>query len=212
MDIGIIKDGKYLTISDSSQPYFYVPLAQNYGSSEVLTVRSKSSAGAVVADVRQEINKIAPGLPLTGVQTMLERLDETGGIASLRMSALLAAALGGLGLTLALVGLFGVVSYAVEQRAREMGIRMALGAPKSAICRLVLGQALIILGAGLTIGAILSLASAPVLRRFLIGISATDPITYAEVATLLSLVTLMASYVPVRRSMRIDPAAAVRYE
>jgi ABC-type antimicrobial peptide transport system permease subunit len=125
------------------------------------------------------------------------------------MSALLAAALGGLGLTLALVGLFGVVSYTAEQRTREIGIRMALGAPKSAIRTLVLSQGLIVLCAGLVIGAIASLASAPVVRRLLIGIDATDPITYAEVAILLSVVTLIACYIPVRRAVRVDPWGGV---
>src|SRR5262249_22155856 len=131
--VGIVKDGKYLSVADSSQPYFYVPLAQNYGSSEILLVRSRGAAQTVINDVRREIAAIAPGLPVTGVQTMLQELDESGGIGSLRMSTYLAAALGGLGLALALVGLFGVVSYTAEQRSREIGIRMALGAPKHAI-------------------------------------------------------------------------------
>jgi predicted permease len=210
--VGVVKDGKYLTISDTSQPYFYVPLAQNYGSSEVLLVRSKSSVGAVVADVRREISAVAPGLPLTGVQTLLEQLDQSGGVGSVRMSALLAGALGGLGLTLALVGLFGVVSYNVEQRTREIGIRMAFGAPRSSIRALVLSQGLIVLCAGLATGTMASVASAPVVRRFLIGVSATDPITYAQVAILLSFVTLIACYIPVRRAMRVDPWVVLRYE
>ena len=209
---GVVKDGKYLGISDSPQPYFYVPLEQNYGSSEVLLVRSRANLETVMAEVRKEIGALAPGLPVTGVETMLQQLDESGGLGSLRRSALLAAALGGLGLALALVGLYGVVSYTTVQRTREIGIRMALGAQPGSIRRLVLGQGVMAVCAGLTAGVVLSLAAAPVVRRFLIGISATDPMAYAEVAILLLFVTLAASYIPVRHAMHVDPMVALRYE
>jgi predicted permease len=209
---GVVKDGKYLGISDQVQPYFYVPLEQNYGSSEVLLVRSRVTAETVTAEVRKEIGALAPGLPVTGVETMLQQLDESGGLGSLRSSALLAAALGGLGLALAVVGLYCVVSYTAKQRTREIGIRMALGAPPSSIRRLVLCQGVMAVCAGLAAGVVLSLAVAPVVRRFLIGISPTDPIAYAEVAALLVFVTLSASYIPARRAMRVDPTVALRWE
>jgi|SRR5579864_490216 len=210
--VGVVKDGKYLSVSDKSQPYFFVPLAQNYGSSEVLLVRARASTEALIANVRREIGAIASGLPVTGVHTMIQQLDESGGIGSLRTSALLAAALGGLGMALAIVGLFGVVSYSTEQRTREIGIRMALGAPKHAIRRLVLGQGIAVLCVGLAAGVLLSIASAPAVRGLLIGISATDPLIYAEGAVLLSTVTLLACYLPLRRAMRLDPMVALRYE
>jgi predicted permease len=207
---GVVKDGKYLAIYDRPQPYFYVPLEQNYGSSEVLLVRSRAAAETVMEEVRKEINALAPGLPVTGVETMLQQLDESGGLGSLRRNAFLAAGLGGLGLALAMIGLYGVVSYTANQRTHEIGIRMALGAPASSIRRLILGQGVIVVSAGLGVGAALSLAAAPVVRRFLIGISPTDPMAYAEVAVLLVFVTLTACYIPVRRAMRVDPMAALR--
>ena len=209
---GVIRDGKPLGIAEGSQPYFYVPLAQNYGSSEVLLVRSRAAPEMVMAEVRKEIGALAPGMPVTGVQTMLRQLDESGGLASLRGSALLAAALGGLGLALALIGLYGVVSYTAVQRTREIGIRMALGAQAGSIRRLILGQGVAVFCAGLVAGVVMSLAAAPVVHRFLIGISPTDPITYAEVAILLALVTLTACYIPVRRAARVDPTVALRQE
>jgi predicted permease len=209
---GVVKDGKYLAISDRPQPYFYVPLEQNYGSSEVLLVRSHTAAETVMEEVRKEINALAPGLPVTGVETMLQQLDESGGLGSLRRNAFLAAGLGALGLALAVVGLYGVVSYTANQRTREIGIRMALGAQASSIRRLILGHGVRVVCAGLAVGAALSLAAAPVVRRFLIGISPTDPIAYAEVALLLVFVTLTACYIPVRRAMRVDPMVALRSE
>jgi predicted permease len=209
---GVAKDGKYLGISDRPQPYFYVPLEQNYGSSEVLLVRSRATPETVMAEVRKEISALAPGLPVTGVETMLQQLDESGGVGSLRRSTLLAAALGGLGLALAVIGLYGVVSYTTARRTHEIGIRMALGAQASSIRKLVLGRGAMVVGAGLAAGVALSLAVAPVLRRFLVGISPTDPVTHAEVAILLLFVTLIACYIPVRRAMRVDPIAALRCE
>ena len=210
--VGVVKDGKYLNISDRPQPYFYVPLEQNYGSSEVLLVRSRLTPEAVIAEVRKDIGMLAPGLPLTNMETMLQQLDESGGLGSLRRSALLAATLGGLGLALALIGLWGVVSYSAKQRTREIGIRMALGAQSTSILSLVLVQGVTVLCAGLAAGALLSLAAAPVVRRFLIGISPADSVTYTGVASLLFLVTLLAWYVPVRHAMRADPSVALRHE
>jgi putative ABC transport system permease protein len=209
---GVVKDGKYLAISDRPQPYFYVPLVQNYGSSEVLLVRSRATAETVMEEVRKEINALAPGLPVTGVETMLQQLDESGGLGTLRRNAFLAAGLAGLGLALAVVGLYGVVSYTANQRTHEIGIRIALGAQARSIRRLILGQGVIVVCAGLAVGAVLSLAAAPVVRRFLIGISPTDPIAYAEVALLLVFAALTAFYIPVRRAMRVDPMVALRNE
>jgi predicted permease len=210
--IGVVKDGKYLGVSDRPQPYFYVPLEQNYGSSEVLMVRSAAAPETVMAEVRKEIRALAPGLPVTGVETMLEQLEESGGVGSLRSSAFLAAALAGFGLALALVGLYGVTSYTAAQRAHEIGIRVALGASPGSIRGLVLGQGARVICAGLMAGVALSVASAPVMRRFLVGISPNDPRTYAEVAILVVSVALAACYLPVRRAMLVDPLLALRQE
>lgn len=210
--VGVVRDGKYLSISDHPEPYFYVPLQQNYGSSEVLLVQSSATPELVMAEVRKEINTLAPGLPVTGVQTMFQRLDESGGLGSLRRGALLAAALGGLGLALALIGLYGVVSYAVVQRTGEIGIRMALGAQANSIRRLILGEGVTLVSAGLAAGIVFSMVSVPLVRRFLINISPTDPLTYAAVAMLLVLVALIACYIPVRIALRVDPIVALRHE
>ena len=175
-------------------------------------VRSRVPAPTIIAEVRKEIGALAPGLPLTDIETMLQQLDDAGGVGSLRQSALLAAALGAVGLALALIGLYGVVSYNAAQRTREIGIRIALGAQGSSIRKLVLGQGAMVLFVGLAAGVVLSFAAAPVVRSFLIGVNATDPLTFIEVVFLLAAVTFVACYFPVRRATRVDPILALRHD
>ena len=210
--VGVVKDGKPLGIANAPQPYFYVPLGQNYGSSEVLFVRSAEAPERVMAEVRKEIESLAPGLPVTDIQPMIERIDESGGLRLLRRSAYLATAIGGLALVLALIGLYGVVSYSATQRTAEFGLRIALGAQLRSICNLIVNEALTILGAGLASGVGASLAVAPILRRFLLGISPSDPIVYVEVAIILAVVTLVACYIPVHQAIRIEPSITLKHE
>jgi predicted permease len=209
--VGVAKDGKHTLISDQEQPYFFLPHEQNYASTQALRVRSALPSPALIAEVRETIAALAPDLPVTGVETMVAQLGN-GPFAPFRLSAVCAAALGLIGLALALVGLYGVVSYTAVRRTREIGIRMALGAQANTIRVLILRQGVIVAGIGLAVGVVLSLATAPIVRRFLLGVSATDPLTFVGVAVLLSVVTLAACYMPVRRAMRIDPATALREE
>ena len=210
--VGVVPDGRYLGILDRPQPYFYVPLKQNYGSSEVLFVRSRTDEQTVIAQVRKEIAALAPGLPVIGVGTMQQRLDETGGIGSLRRSALLASALGALGIALAVVGLYGVVSFGVQRRMREIGIRIALGASPLGIRALIVKEGMIAVCVGVATGGVLSVAAAPLVQRFLVGVGAADPMTYAEIAAFLLCVALGASYLPVRFVTRVDPMLILRQE
>jgi putative ABC transport system permease protein len=124
----------------------------------------------------------------------------------------LAATLGVLGLILALVGLYGVVAYAAAQRTHEIGIRMALGARPGEILRLMAGQALLLVGAGLLLGLGAAFAAGRLLRGFFVGASGTDPVTYAAVTLLLAFIALAACYIPARRATRIDPMVALRGE
>jgi macrolide transport system ATP-binding/permease protein len=209
--VGIAKDGKHTLVSDQEQPYFFLPHEQNYASTQTLRVRSALPSPVLIAEVRETITALAPELPVTGVETMVAQL-ENGAFAPFRLGAVCAAALGLIGLALALVGLYAVVSYTAVRRTREIGIRMALGAQTTSIRVLIVRQGVILAGIGLAAGVVLSLATAPIVRRFLLGVSATDPLTFVGVAVLLSLVTLAACYLPVRRAMRIDPATALREE
>jgi macrolide transport system ATP-binding/permease protein len=209
---GVVKDGKYLGISDRPQAYFYVPLEQNYGSSEVLLVRSRTAAETVMAEVRKEIVTLAPGLPVIGVETMLQQLDESGGLGSLRRSALLAGALGGLGMALAVVGVYGVIAYSVAQRTHEIGIRVALGASQRDIASRVVGQGMAMTVVGLVLGLAGALSTTRFLSSLLYGIRPGDPLTIGCVAAVLSSAALAACYIPARRAMRVDPMVALRHE
>jgi predicted permease len=209
--VGIAKDGRHATVSEAAEPYFFLPHQQNYASIQTLRVRSALPGPTLIAEVRDTITTLAPDLPVTGVETMVDQLG-SGALAPFRLGAVFATALGLTALALALVGLYGVVSYTTVRRTREIGIRIALGAQANSIRTLILGQGVIIAAAGLAAGVVLSLAAAPILRRFLLGVSTTDPLTFAGVAALLSLVTLSACYMPVRRAVRIDPMKALREE
>src|SRR5262249_46141771 len=152
-----------------------------------------------------------PDLPVFDVETMTEALNTLAGLLIFKVGAALAAALGGLGLMLAAVGVYGVISYAASQRAREIGTRMALGAESRHIRRMILAQRLILLGAGLIIGLAAAFSAARVVRSF-IAVSATDPLTYWTVSATLAIVALLACYIPARRAMLVDPIVALRYE
>ena len=142
---------------------------------------------------------------------MTEALNTLAGLLIFEIGAVLAAAFGILGLILAIIGVYGVISYAVSQRTQEIGIRMAFGADSQDILGMTLGEGLIIVGAGLTLGLAGALAAARVVRNF-VTVSATDPLTYLAVSATLAVVSLLACYIPARRATKVDPIVALRYE
>jgi predicted permease len=210
--VGVLRDASYLALTEPRQPYLYVPFEQNYAPVQTLRVRYHGGTEIAIAEVLKEITRLAPGLPVDSVETMRRQIDSSAGFLGLRLEAGFAAALGLLGLTLALLGLYGVVSYAAVQRTHEIGVRLTLGASPNDIRKLVLGRGLLIVGIGLPAGLLLSLAAEPILRGVVQGVSATDPLNLAAVAVLLALVTLAACYIPARRAMRADPTVALRNE
>ena len=139
-------------------------------------------------------------------------LDGPNGFLLLRMGALFGGTMGLLGLLLALVGIYGVVSYAASQRTQEIGVRMALGASRSDILRLVLGRGLILVGIGVVVGLVAAASVSRLVSNLLFGISAVDPVTFILVPLALTAMAILASYVPAFRATRIDPAAALRSE
>ena len=151
-----------------------------------------------------------PDMPLFDVTTMERTMEGPNGFFLLEMAALFGGGLGLLGLALALVGVYGVVSYAASQRTQEIGVRMALGAGRSDIVRLVLGRGLLLVIAGLGVGVAAALSVSRVMANLLFNVSASDPITFGGVALLLGSMALAASYVPAWRATRIDPAIAHR--
>ena len=210
---GVAQDGKYALVAlDEPIPYFYVPYAQDYSSMMTLQIRSAVTPESLIAPVRQVIRGLAPDLPIYDVRTMKQSLAGVDGFFVFHMGAVLAAVMGLIGLTLAVVGVYGVVSYSAEQRTHEIGIRMALGAGRREVLGLMLRQGMGLVMAGVLSGLVASWALTRTVARLLFGVSATDPLTFAGATLLLAAIALWACYVPARRAMRLDPMAALRYE
>jgi macrolide transport system ATP-binding/permease protein len=210
--VGVAQDGKYVAVYESQIPFFYVPLAQNFSAMQVFQVRSLSAPEELSARVEREIHSLDPDMPITDLQTMQRALGGLGGFLIFRLGASQALAMGVLGLILAMVGVYGVVSYGAAQRTREIGIRMAMGARPIDILRLVLRQGVTLVGVGVLAGLVLTLALARVLKRLVLMASATDPYAFIGVTLLLTAVALGACYIPARRAMRVDPMNALRHE
>jgi predicted permease len=210
--VGIAADGQYMFVSPEHKPYFYLPLAQNYSSFRSLQIRSAVPPESLIPSVQQAIRNLEPDLPLIDVRTMDQVVEGLGGLFIFRLAASLAAFLGFLGLALAVVGVYGVVSFSVTLRTHEIGVRMALGAKRSDIVMLVSRQGLRLVGAGLALGLVAAFLVTRAIAKLLLGVGATDPVTFALVSFLLTAVTLVASWIPARRATRVDPMVALRCE
>jgi predicted permease len=208
--VGITGNGKYLLIGEDPTPFFYVPSAQNYTSARSLLLRSSVPPESLLAPLQKEIQKLAPDLPVTEAKTMQQSL--TDDLIEFRIGARVAASLGILGLILALIGIYGVVSFAAAQRTREIGIRMALGGNARDVIRLILGQGLRMVIVGLAVGLLASLAVTRLMTGLLIGVSPSDPLTYTAVAVLLATIAMAACWIPAHRATSVDPGVALRYE
>ena len=208
--IGIARDGKYNSLGEDPKPFFYLPALQHYNSRVTVLTRTAGDPKGMLAAVRQEIRALDPNLPVTEVSTLIEYLGVS--LFPARAAATLLAILGLVALLLASVGIYGIMSYSVGRRAREIGIRMALGAQRRDVLGLVVGQGMRVIGVGVAVGLAGALALTRFLSTWLYGISATDPVTFAGTPLLLAGVALVASYLPARRAARVDPIVALRYE
>ncbi len=210
--VGLTGNGKYVFIGWDKQPYFYVPLAQNYSEYRTLQIRSLVPPESLIPTVENEVHALDPQMPVVGLETMRQSLSGGNGLFIFRAGAVLAAALGLLGLTLAVVGVYGVVSFAASQRTREIGIRMAVGADRLDILRLVLRQGLVIVLAGVLSGLILACVLTRSMAVLLVGVHPIDPLTFVTATLVLAGVGLWACSVPAWRAMNLDPMLALRYE
>jgi ABC-type antimicrobial peptide transport system permease subunit len=175
-----------------------------------LVVRTTGEPQSVAVAVREQIRALDINLPVADIATLRDQVD-----LSLFPSRLAAWTLGGFGvlaLLLAAIGIYGVVSYSVAQRTREIGMRMALGARAKDVLRLLLGEGLFVIVVGLGLGLLLAGLATRVIASFLYGVGATDPLTFAGVPLLLGAIALVASYIPARRATKVDPLVALRYE
>jgi predicted permease len=210
--VGIVRNSKDSGLSDSQEAFFYVPITQHEAALATLQVRAVAGVESVAQETVKTVQTIAPTMPVYAVQTMSDAMKGIGGLFLYKAGAVLAASLGLLGLILATVGVYGVVSYTASQRTREIGIRMALGAQPGEVLRMVCKQGMIIICAGLAIGLVAALAIGRVVGSFLMGITGTDPITYVSVTAVLMLIGVTACYVPARRAAGLDPTEALRHE
>jgi macrolide transport system ATP-binding/permease protein len=210
--VGIAQNGKYAFIGEDARPFFYLPLKQRFVSMRVLQIRTSMAPQALIASVQQVIKSLDPGLPIFSLRTMNDSLGGANGFMIFRMGALLASCIGGLGLIMAAVGVYGVVAFAATQRTREIGIRVALGATRGQVLKLVLRQGLWVIAAGAALGVVATVGVTRGIANLLIGVSATDPLTFIAATLFLTVVALYACYVPARRAMKLDPMVALRYE
>jgi putative ABC transport system permease protein len=208
--IGVVKHARNLQLTDDGRPQVYQSFAQSPREILAFIIRATGDPQALIGPVRSEIGKFDADLPLAKVRPMSEYVRLAR--AASRFTMLLAVALATLALVLASIGIYGVTSYSVSQRCNEIGIRIALGAQRRDILKLVLSQGMGAVIAGVLVGLALSLLLMPALARLLFGVRPTDALTYAAVALFLSSVALLACYVPARRAMRVDPMTALRYE
>ena len=173
-------------------------------------LRTAASPTALVKSVREIVSQAGDNLPLTDVRTQTEQIDQI--LFQERLMARLSSFFGALALVLACIGLYGLLSYEVSRRTRELGIRMALGAQRRNLLRLVVGQGILLVLIGAAIGIAAALGVTHFISSMLYGLHANDPVTFAAVAILLTLVALAACYIPARRAMRVDPMVALRHE
>jgi predicted permease len=208
--VGVAKDGKYFTFGEPPTPYFFLPLAQNYSGRVTFLVRSKENPDSLLPPIRQEVKSLDAAVPIFGVRTMPQFLNRI--VSVYDMGASLVGTFAVTALLLAAVGIYGVLHFSVTRRTREIGIRMALGATRADVIRLVLARSMAFVGAGLAIGIAGAFAAGRLTAKVLAGVDGTDPVTFLAVVLVFGLVALLASAIPARRASQVDPMVAVRYE
>jgi len=208
--VGIAKDVKNRSLGEAPQPFLYLPLFQDYRSNMILVARTAVDPEKMFQSVRAAVVALDPEIPMFDTKT----LEDHVGISLFlqRMAASLLSIFGLLALSLAAVGLYGVMAYAVAQRTRELGIRVSVGAKQSDILRLILGQGLMLTIIGMIGGLVIALAVTRLSAGLLYGVSAADPMTFTVVALILLAVALVAGYFPARRATKVDPMIALRME
>lgn len=205
--LGVVSDAKYESLRSEIAPTMYVPSS---GGNTSFEVRTRTNPTAMTASIRGVVSQMDSNLPVFAVHTQTELIDQM--LFQERMIAKLSGFFGVLALVLACIGLYGLLSYEVSRRTREIGIRTALGAQQRDVLRLVVGQGILLAAAGAGIGIGVALGVTRYLKSMLYDVHANDPATIAAVAILLSFVVLAACYVPARRAARVDPVVALRYE
>ena len=208
--VGVVADIRDVSLAKKPGPIMYVPFAQAPFWGAEVVVRSSLDPAEIATAIRTQTHAIDPGVPVTEIETLGHALQTS--VAEPRLRTLLLAIFGSMALLLAMIGIYGVISFSVSRRTREISVRMALGAPRASLRRLVLRESAKLALLGLAAGIPAALVSAHFLSALLFAVAPTDPVTFLAVAGLLTLVALAAGFFPARRAMRVDPVAALRCE
>ena len=208
--IGVVGDVKHAGLDGEIRPMTYWPYARNPYGSMTIAVRTAGAGQGVVNAIGAVIRQMDPDLAVANVRTMDEVVANS--VAQRRLTMLLLTIFAGAALLLAAVGIYGVIAYSVTQRTQEIGIRMALGAQRGDVLRMIVGQAMTLTAAGIVIGAIGAFLLTRVMTGLLFNVKPGDPLTFVAVAVVLALVAASASYIPGRRATRVDPVIALRAE
>jgi len=213
--VGVINNVRNLALDEQPTPEVYVPFLQdplspNYQRAMTIVARTKSDPGAIAATLRAALTSVDKSLPLYAVKPLSEHLRDS--LIRRRFNLVLLSLFGGVALLLAAVGIYGVISYGVTQRTHEMGIRTALGAKPRDVLKLVVRQAMVLALGGVGIGLLASLALTRLMKSLLFNVGVTDPLTFAAIALLMTLIALLACVIPAQRATKIDPLVALKYE
>jgi ABC-type antimicrobial peptide transport system permease subunit len=206
--VGVAKDSKYESVRETAKPFFYVPWRQNFSVGPGLYVRTPLSPETMAAGLAREVHALDGNLAPYEAITLQEQVDRS--TSAQKVAVTLVGVLGGLALVLATIGLYGVMSYAVSQSTREMGLRMALGAEASSVWRLVMSRGLVLTAGGVLLGAAAALGLTRLLGNYLFKVSPRDPLAFGAAFAVMTIAALAACFLPAWRATRTDPARVLR--
>lgn len=210
--VGIARPAKYILPAEKPRPMLFLPFAQNYVADQVLQLHTQGDPLALVPVIRAQVAALDPEMPIFDVRTMETHIREGKATVLFTLGSSLVGSFGLIGIVLAAVGLSGVIAYSVSRRTHEIGVRMALGASRAQVLGMVMRQGVVLTGIGLIVGGVVALVFTRSFANLLAGVSPTDGLTYAGVSILLTVVAMLATYIPARRATKVDPMEALRYE